>query len=216
MEQAEIQTGSANNSAALDMYRWRSGFYDLQLGPYEAIREQAISLLELRPGQTVLDVGCGTGMSLPHLVAAVGPGGAVVAVDQCPEMLAQARQRVHSHGWKNVSLLCANIHEAPWPMGADAALLHFTHDILQTPEDLDAVLACLRPGASVVATGLQWAPPMYFALNTLVWMAAAHSVTTMRGLEAPWRLLAERGLALQVTQRLMGTVFMAHGCMPEP
>jgi SAM-dependent methyltransferase len=60
----------------------------------------AVAELGLRAGQTVLDVGCGTGRALPHLRGAVGPGGGVLGVDLTPEMLATARQHGrHLHGW---------------------------------------------------------------------------------------------------------------------
>jgi len=50
----------------------------------------AISELGLRPGQFVLDAGCGTGRALPLLRAAVGPDGTVLGLDLTPEMLRQA------------------------------------------------------------------------------------------------------------------------------
>jgi SAM-dependent methyltransferase len=51
----------------------------------------AVAELGLSAGQTALDAGCGTGRALPHLRAAVGPGGRVLGVDLTPEMLATAR-----------------------------------------------------------------------------------------------------------------------------
>jgi SAM-dependent methyltransferase len=52
----------------------------------------------LRPGQTALDAGCGTGRALPHLRAAVGPNGRVLGFDLTPEMLATARRHGrHAH-----------------------------------------------------------------------------------------------------------------------
>ncbi|WP_411108839.1 class I SAM-dependent methyltransferase [Streptomyces sp. c-19] len=50
----------------------------------------AVGELGLRPGDAVLDAGCGTGRALPPLRAAVGPSGAVLGVDLTPEMLEQA------------------------------------------------------------------------------------------------------------------------------
>ncbi|AUG80867.1 SAM-dependent methlyltransferase [Kitasatospora sp. MMS16-BH015] len=50
----------------------------------------AIAELGLRPGQFVLDAGCGTGRALPLLRAAVGPTGRVLGVDLTPEMLQEA------------------------------------------------------------------------------------------------------------------------------
>jgi SAM-dependent methyltransferase len=61
----------------------------------------AVAEMGLRAGQTALDVGCGTGRALPHLRAAVGPGGHVLGVDLTPEMLAAAR----SHGRHTHALL---------------------------------------------------------------------------------------------------------------
>jgi demethylmenaquinone methyltransferase/2-methoxy-6-polyprenyl-1,4-benzoquinol methylase len=53
----------------------------------EGARKRAVAALQLEPGQTVLDVGCGTGASLSRLVAGVGATGRVVGVDQSPGML---------------------------------------------------------------------------------------------------------------------------------
>lgn len=50
----------------------------------------AVAELGLRPGQSALDVGCGTGRALPPLRAAVGPAGTVVGADLTPEMLHEA------------------------------------------------------------------------------------------------------------------------------
>ncbi|MFB7590162.1 class I SAM-dependent methyltransferase [Streptomyces sp. NPDC056169] len=50
----------------------------------------AVSELGLRPGDAVLDAGCGTGRALPPLRAAVGPTGTVLGADLTPEMLAEA------------------------------------------------------------------------------------------------------------------------------
>ena len=207
------QLDCPNTAAALDMYRWRSGFYDLQLAPYEHIRAHAIARLELQPGDTVLDMGCGTGMSLAQLSEAVGPTGRVIAVDQCPEMVCKARERVERNHLNNVELVCSATQEARLPQDADAVLFHFTHDILQTPQALDHVLAHLKTGAAVAATGLKWTSPFYGPLNTLVWFNAVQSMTTMKGLDSPWTPLVDRGVALRVETMVMGTIFVASGVL---
>lgn len=206
--------GPANEAAARDLYRARCGYYDLQLAPYEMLRRTAIERLALQPGQVVLDIGCGTGMSLGLLQQAVGPQGHVTAVDQSPEMLEQARQRVEQAGWSQVELVCSPVQESSLPGQADAALFHFTHDILQTPAALDHVLAHLAPGARLAICGLKWAPPWFAAFNPLVWWNAAQSVTTLSGLDAPWAGLAQRGARLTVEPLLCGTLFLASGQMP--
>jgi len=200
-----------SHATARALYGWRASSYELQLAPYEFIRRMAVQHLQLRSGDCVLDLGCGTGMSLPLLQQAVGPAGRVVAVDQSPEMLAHARRRVQGAGWHHVALQCCAVEEALLPPRADAALLHFTHDILQSPAALDHVLRHLRPGARIAATGLKWTVPGLAPWNLLVGLHMAQSVTRFEGLQAPWQPLVERGVPLEVDTLIMGTLFVAHG-----
>ena len=204
---------TAGHEAARTLYGWRASSYELQLAPYEFIRRMAVQHLQLRPGDCVLDLGCGTGMSLPLLRDAVGAAGRVVGVDLSPEMLAVARERVQRQGWTNVGLLGEAVEEAALPRQADAALFHFTHDIVQSPQALDQVLRHLRPGARVVVTGLKWTAPGLAPMNLLVGLHMAQSVTNYQGLAVPWRPLLDRGLSLDVDLLMMGTVFVARGLM---
>lgn len=56
-------------------------------------REFAVSLLKLKPGESALDICCGTGDFLPPLKKVVGSSGKVVGIDFCPPMLAQAHRK---------------------------------------------------------------------------------------------------------------------------
>jgi len=199
------------HEAARTLYGWRASSYELQLAPYEFIRRMAVVHLQLRPGDCVLDLGCGTGMSLPMLHDAVGAAGRVVGVDLSPEMLAVARERVLRERWGNVELHCNAVEDAALPRQADAALFHFTHDVLQSAPALDHVLRHLRPGARVVATGLKWTAPGLAPMNLLVGLHMAQSVTNYEGLATPWQPLLDRGLQLDVDLLMMGTVFVARG-----
>ena len=201
--------GTPDRSAALVQYRRRAGLYDLELAPFEPIRRRAIDQLGLQPGETVLDVGCGTGLSLPLLASKVGASGRIVGIEQSPEMMALARQRAGRMGCGNVELICSPVEEAELPMAAEAALLHFTHDILRRPEAVDALVGHLRPGARLIAAGLKWAQPWASPANLFVWSAALRSVTSIEGLDAPWSLLAERSRDLNVETMLLGGVYIA-------
>ena len=71
-------------------------------------RRRAVELLRLEPGQTVVDIGSGSGRNLPLLREAVGEGGEIIAVDWSPRMLDAARDRANRNGWSNVRFLRAD------------------------------------------------------------------------------------------------------------
>lgn len=200
---------------SLAQYARRAARYDLELAAFEPVRIEAIGLLDLHPGDTVLDVGCGTGLSFAPLVKRVGAGGRIVGIDPSPEMLALARSRVERRRWPGITLLQAGAADAPLRGRADAALFHFTHDVLRDPRALDHVLAHLKPGASVVASGLQWAPPWFLPTNLFVLGAAWYSVSSLEGLEQPWSMLAKRLRQWQVRVRGFGGIYIASGRLPE-
>jgi ubiquinone/menaquinone biosynthesis C-methylase UbiE len=207
----QLSRQGPDRAAALAQYEARAASYDFELALFEPIRGMAIERLELEPGETVLDVGCGTGLSLERLQREVGATGHVVGIEQCPAMIARARNRVRAQANENVTLICAPAEESHLERGADAALFHFTHDVLRRPAALDRVLQHLKPGGRLVACGLQWAPPWALPINLFVWGAALRSVSSLRGLERPWSLLAERVGGLEVEELLLGAVFLAHG-----
>ena len=213
MNTSDPPATASGNSAALAQYRRRAAVYDLELKLFEPARRAAIERLALHSGNVVFDVGCGTGLSLPLLRQAVGARGHIVGIEQSPEMMALARQRVQQHGWRNVTLIQAPVAEAAIERRANAALFHFTHDILRDPAALDNIAAHLRPGARVVACGLQWAPPWAWPLNLFVFGAALRSVSSLAGLGQPWSLLAGHLSGLTVEPLMAGAVFLASGLL---
>jgi ubiquinone/menaquinone biosynthesis C-methylase UbiE len=200
-----------DRAAALAQYRRRAHIYDLELALFEPIRRKAIARLALERGDVVLDVGCGTGLSLALLRQGVGAKGRIIGIEQSPEMIEQARQRVARKHWSNVTLLCSPVETADIPGPANAALFHFTHDILRRPAAIDNVLRSLEPGARIVACGLKWARSWAAPANLLVLPAALRSVTSLEGLSEPWSHLAARTRPLDVEAMLLGAVYIASG-----
>ncbi len=211
MVQPEKPGNAPDRLAALAQYRRRAGVYDFELALLEPVRRKAISRLRLKPGDAVLDVGCGTGLSLELLEQAIGPRGKIVGIEQSPEMIGKAQERVQQNRWSNVKLLGSPVETARIPGRADAALFHFTHDILRQPQAIANVVRHLKSGATVVASGLKWAGGIASGVNFLILPAALYSVTSLEGLDKPWDRLASSTGLLEVDTMYLGGVYIASG-----
>ncbi len=200
-----------DRSAALGQYRARAAVYDFEIASVEPMRRRAIERLGLNAGEAVIDAGCGTGLSLIALARAVGERGAVIGVEQSPEMIGRARDRIAAAELHNVTLVNAPGEEAEFPRTADALLFHFTHDLMQIEAAVERMMAAVRPGGRVVATGLKWAPWWMPATNLFVRVAALRSVTTLAGLDHPWRNLAPHLTGMVVEAGYGGGTYLAYG-----
>jgi SAM-dependent methyltransferase len=198
-----------NRDAALEQYRRRARFYDFELALIEPVRRRAIERLGLKGGETVLDVGCGTGLSLELLEQRIGSEGKIVGIEQSADMLEQARARADRNHFENITLITSPVEDAEIPVLADAALFHFTHDILRTPAAVANVVSHLKPGARVVASGLKWARPWVLPTNLMVLQAALVSVTSLEGLAEPWSNLARWARIDKVEMMLGRGVYIA-------
>ena len=73
------------------IYSQRAASYDqqvrwLSLGLQRKLRQYIAAKLDLRPGQTVLEVACGTGSNFSAIQAAIGPEGRLIGFDYTPEI----------------------------------------------------------------------------------------------------------------------------------
>jgi SAM-dependent methyltransferase len=186
----------ADRRRALEHYRCpHAGGFTSGLEP---LARRAIERLRLRPGEVVLDVGCGTGRSFPFILSDIGAGGRLVGIDQSPEMLATARSRMERFGWQNVTFVQAPAEEAELAVRADAVLFLCTHDVVSSPRALGNTLQYLRPGGRVVAAGPMWSPWWALPANFYTWFLSRRYVTTLADYSQPWRSLARLISDLQV------------------
>lgn len=114
-------------------------------------RRRAVKALDLKPGDTVLEIGAGTGRNLPYLVEAIGPAGRVIAIDASEGMLREARKLVERRGWSNVELVHQDAAQLQLDSDVDGVLFSLSYSVLPEPRSaLARAWERLRPGARVV------------------------------------------------------------------
>jgi len=99
---------------------WDEKFHTPELSSF---LEKLVPQFGLKAGQTVLDVGTGTGVLIPYLIRAVGPAGSVTAVDYSEKMV-QICKTKHSH-LKNINVEVKNIEEDAFPTETFDAVICF-------------------------------------------------------------------------------------------
>ena len=201
-------------SHAQQAYREHARSYDRRTGSAGGYRRAVVEALPVRRGQVVLDVGCGTGLCHDSLLDKVGPQGGVVGIEESPEMVAVARERIEQEGWRNVTVVQSSAEDAQIADTADAALFCAVHDILQSPDALRNVLGKLRPGAGVAAGGGKWAAPWMVAVNLPVTMLHAPYVRSFEGFERPWHHLEQLLEDVHVLELALGSGYILTGQTP--
>ncbi len=124
---------------------------------FPVARRKAVAALGLKSGDTVLEIGAGTGRNFPYLVEAVGPSGSVIGVDASEGMLREAGKLVKRRGWSNVSLLRQDAAQLQLDPEVDAVLFSLSYSAMPAPQRaLAAAWERLRPGArlAVMDAGL--------------------------------------------------------------
>ncbi|MFB6132191.1 MAG: class I SAM-dependent methyltransferase [Halanaeroarchaeum sp.] len=110
-------------------------------------RRRAVDAMDVARGDTVVDMGTGTGANLPLLRDAVGKTGRVVGIDASNGMIAKARTRIEEHGWDNVSVLEGDIRDPPVDGPVDGICSAFVAVMYEDPRTL------LEPWADLVDDG---------------------------------------------------------------
>ncbi len=201
----------SDKQLSIQRYRAHARGYDASAQRTMPLRLRTIALLRLQPGQVVLDVGAGTGLSYEPLLQAVGPRGRVLAFEQSPEMFALAQARLRQHRWANLWHREAPAETVHLPEPADAVLFNYVHDVTRTPAAVANILRQAKPGARIAMAGMQFFPWWLAPLNLLAWLKNRPYNVKAADLWQPWDLVAAHcdEFERQPTQAGMG--YLAHG-----
>jgi demethylmenaquinone methyltransferase/2-methoxy-6-polyprenyl-1,4-benzoquinol methylase len=198
-------------------YDITSRFYPVPGYPQRAQRLRAVQALGLRPGDSVVDIACGTGLNFSLIEQAIGPDGRIVGVDLTDAMLAQAQHRIETNGWSNISLMQADAAEFDFPAEVDAILS--TYALSQVPECGDVI----AHGAAALSRGGRWvvldlkAPdnaPRWLTQPGIALVRPFASIDEWIG-RRPWETIRaamhDRLTNLSWSELFFGTAFLAAG-----
>lgn len=205
------------------VYRSLAHYYDVAaqvlcgvLG-YNQRRRDAVEALALEPGDTVVEIGCGTGANFPLLEERIGSKGKIIGVDLTRAMLHEAEKRVKAAGWTNVTLVNCPAADYRFPEdGVDGVLSTFA---LTLEPDFDAVIAAisraLKLGRRFAIADLKLASgwPLIF-LPLLLLLARTFAVSLKLADRHPWESMARHMDDLKMTEHLGGYLYVASAARP--
>jgi ubiquinone/menaquinone biosynthesis C-methylase UbiE len=208
----------------IETYRKKAKHYDITSRlypapgyPQRAQRLRAVQALDLRRGDSVIDIACGTGLNFPSIEHVIGPAGRIVGVDLTDAMLAHARDRSEKNGWSNISLVQADAADFDFPHEVDAILC--TYALTQVPECAEVI----AHGAAALSGRGRWVVlDLKVPDNTPGWLAQL-GTAVLRPFASidewigrrPWEAIhaaMEEELAdVSWTESAFGTAFLAAG-----
>ncbi|WP_207891647.1 class I SAM-dependent methyltransferase [Natrarchaeobius halalkaliphilus] len=217
--------------------RW-SGLYDViarRTPGIPRLRRRTAAACRLEPGDTVVEMGCGTGANLPYLRERVGPEGTVVGIDFTGPVLERAREA--TAGYDNVHVVRGDATRLPlaaFPEGTteiDAILATFVVGMLSDPAGaVDDWCDLVRPGGHVVLANAArsdawYAPPVNAVFRAIVVLSTPPTTKLRYENEPHLRLdekidaaharLRDRSVAVADETRVFGVVRLTGGRLPK-
>jgi demethylmenaquinone methyltransferase/2-methoxy-6-polyprenyl-1,4-benzoquinol methylase len=219
-----VSQASRTQERLIETYRKKAKNYDITSRLYPAPgypqrqqRLRAVRALGLRPGDSVIDMACGTGLNFRLLEKVVGPGGRIIGVDLTDAMLARAQDRIEKNGWGNISLVHADAAGFGFPAEVNAILS--TYALTQVPECAEVIAR----GARALAGGGRWVVlDLKVPGSTPGWLAQLGTATVRpfasidewmgrRPWEAIRAAMQEELAGVSWTELFFGTAFLASG-----
>lgn len=135
-------------------------FYDLLAEHSEQpMRHRGLEMLKAGPGESILEIGFGTGHCLVEIAQAVGPGGKVYGIDISEGMVERSRSLVEKLDLTDrIEITCGDAEQLPHPGNSlDGIFTSFTLELFDTPAIPRVLTECrrvLKPGGRLVVVAL--------------------------------------------------------------
>jgi SAM-dependent methyltransferase len=184
------------------------------------IRAACVDQLNLEPGATVVEFGCGPGVNFPALRAAVGSTGRVIGIDVTKPMIDRARSLIARRDWDNVEVICADATTPPID-SVDAVVATFVTSLFDNPQVVvsewchtaeTVVVANFVPGENAIANVGLWA---FTRLNARLFDLASdtnNALTQLATRTAASRHALETQMdSIVTTRHLFGTIVIHAG-----
>ena len=202
------------------LYRQRAGRYDLAVKIYplfgfdvERYRQDTVTGLALNPGDTVVELGCGTGLNFKYLENKIGPEGKIIGVDLTDSMLAVAGDRVARQGWDNVELVQADI--ANWSLPQGVAGCFSTLALTLVPEYdrvIERASQALRPGGRLAVLDMKepagWP---HWLVRFAAWLNKPFGVSLELADRHPWESIRQYLTEVEFREYYFGALYLSVG-----
>ena len=202
------------------VYRRRARSYDFTANLFYlvgfrewAYRRRAVDALGLQPGDTVVEIGCGTGLNFNLIQKKIGDAGKIIGVDLTDAMLTEAKGRVEKRGWKNVELVETAAADFTFPAEIDGILSTFA--LIFEPE-FDAVV---QRGAKALTSGRRWVLldiriPSNWVRHLapiLIRLVRPFAVSEKVARRRPWKAIQRHLKNVSITTMYFGIAYLAVG-----
>ncbi|WP_045227232.1 class I SAM-dependent methyltransferase [Methyloterricola oryzae] len=179
-----LETAKANAAAA---YNAAADLFDHPANTFwDRFGRKTIERLRLQPGQSVLDVCCGSGASAIPAADSVGREGRVVGIDLAENLLELARRKAESRGLTQVEFKLGDMMSLEFPEAAfDAVVCVF--GIFFVPDMPSAVRELwhrVKPGGKLALT--TWGPNFFEPANGVFWESIRNEAPDLHKSFNPW------------------------------
>jgi ubiquinone/menaquinone biosynthesis C-methylase UbiE len=202
------------------LYQKRAKRYDISANIYYflgirefAYRKMAAQALNLKRGDTVVEIGCGTGLNFNFLRQKVGSEGKIIGVDLTPEMLSAADKRIKQNGWSNITLVQSDAATYRFPVRIDGIISTFALTLVPEYEMV------IQRGAAVLSSGSRFVIVDFkksdnwpiWLLKLFVFFMRPFGVSLDLADRHPWESVARYMALIEFKELYFGGIYLCVG-----